>query len=132
MQLNRNNDPLSRQQGTTALLAGPDAHQDAVLLEKVRLLYRQAMTGLAASWFNATVLLGVLYDATAPIWLLSWYGLMLLLIAGRLWLVLAFRRRAPGVEEIQRWAGRFTFSAFLAGLLWGMLTLLVRESEFTY
>ena len=85
------------------------------------MLYRMAPYALAMSALGSTVVLYLFLGVASQAALVAWYIALNLAYAARYGLVLAYRRAAPAPEAARRWAGYFTFGAFVAGLIWGVL-----------
>lgn len=95
-------------------------HQEKVLEAQVDLLYQQAPSGFVATVANATILVAALWGVIESMVLVSWYGYILAVTAGRYALVRSYRRPSARARPIGVWLGRFTAGAALAGIGWGL------------
>ena len=91
-------------------------------VELVRMAYRELTGGTLASGgvalaFAVGLALGTSTSATM---ILSWTGVMIAISVYRLWLVRAFKRAAPTVEESSSWGLRYVVATTLAGVGWGV------------
>src|SRR5688500_9842795 len=92
-----------------------------VVAEQVAMLYRMAPHALALSALGSTVILVLFLELADFGALVTWYVALNTTYAARYVLVRAYRRAAPPPAEAQRWARYFTWAAFCAGVIWGIL-----------
>lgn len=109
--------------GLNTLSVAPGTEpSDRILGEQVRALYRTAFPALNVALFGAVALSGVLLyiDAQAPQVVAVWMAFVLADFALRQGLGLMFRATQPALTDWRRWAGRFTVSTLIGGLIWGV------------
>ncbi len=88
---------------------------------QVEELFRFAGVSAAYSYFGALLTLGVLFEvSTDRTPAAAWFVAATILAVLRGLLVVAYRRRAPGVDP-SRYAHLAISANFLAGVLWGLL-----------
>lgn len=97
--------------------------------EQVKLLYGQAPTSLTVTLINAVILALVLKDVVALSVLLVWLSLIFAVTLGRIYLVAAYHRAAPGIEATDRWRRRFILGAGCAGMAWGSAGILLFDHD---
>lgn len=96
---------------------------------QIRQLYRQTWNGLAGSFIVALLDCIALWQVL-PHWkLMSWGGLMVLLIVARVFLLLAFQRKSPAGHAIYGWARWHVIGSGAAALLWGLPALLLWPAD---
>lgn len=98
----------------------PAVPADAVLEERVALLYRQAPAGLLSNLAAALVLVLLLWGRAPLAWLLAWLGAVLLQALARGLCILGYRRARPDRREAAAWGWRIAWVYGLGGLLWGI------------
>ncbi len=86
--------------------------------EQIVLLYRNTPAILASSIASCVLIGAVLWDAAPAAAIVVWIGLMMAVSAGRLCLVLAFRRFAR-TEDMERWEGYALVGIACGSVLWG-------------
>lgn len=96
------------------------AMPDAMLEERIALLYRHAPSGLASNIAASLVLSFLLWGRVPAAWLLLWQGAVLVQGLARGYCIHHYRRRKPGSRDAGRWGWRITWTYGLGGALWGI------------
>lgn len=92
-----------------------------ILIEQVKLLYRQGSSGITATPILATIAVPVLWDAINRSGLIIWYGVMMSVVALRYLLVILYRRSETQDSQVEWWRDVFTGLALLTATGWGFL-----------
>ena len=103
----------SREQAEQAILAG-----------KTALLYGNAMLGQVATIINASLMAWVLSDNLPTRIVAGWWIVVTVAALGRMAMVRAYRRARPDDDQAARWARRYVIGGGIAGMTWGLGTLL--------
>ncbi|HUQ27840.1 MAG TPA: EAL domain-containing protein [Usitatibacter sp.] len=107
----------------------PDAVDDALQAEQLRLLFRFSVVGHLATLLVIFILGGILWQDLARPALFMWFVATSLTAIGRYLLYKAFLHRDPPAEESRMWEGRFIAGTILAGVCWAMIgSFLLPES----
>jgi diguanylate cyclase (GGDEF)-like protein len=94
-----------------------DAH---IRAEEVRVVFQQAPPAQLISVVAAGVICYALWGVAGHARLLLWMGAIAVSVVGRISLSLAFRRRAPTVEQMPAWETAFVLSLAVVSLVWGL------------
>jgi diguanylate cyclase (GGDEF)-like protein len=94
-----------------------DAH---IRAEEVRVVFQQAPPAQLISVVAAAVICYALWGVAGHARLLLWMGAIAVSVVGRISLSLAFRRRAPTVEQMPAWETAFVLSLAVVSLVWGL------------
>ncbi len=96
-------------------------HQlDATIFgERVYVLYGNAALGQAVNIVIAFAIGVLAWGKIDPVLILSWVGAALVIALARIALTIAFRRAAPGVEDMRLWYWRFFAGVVVTALQWG-------------
>jgi len=105
------------QPGKSAITAD---FEDKVYAEAVRHLYRQAHAGLIGALVAAVFLTIVVWDSVPRRVLIAWLACYLFLSMCRQLLVVFYKRKEPGDEDLAPWAKRIVTGNILAGLIWAL------------
>jgi len=90
-----------------------------LLSEQTRQLYAALPSVLVITLVVALLLVGMHWQMRPAAWLLGWLGGYGVLSALRLWLLQAYRKRAPVAETAVVWYARFRALSILSALFWG-------------
>jgi diguanylate cyclase (GGDEF)-like protein len=102
-----------------------DPVESWIRAEQVQVVYEQAPPALLISALVSGLLCFVLWRVVDHRLLLGWVSLVGLLALGRFALILASRRRRPGLSETSRWERLFVMSLVSTALVWGVGGLLI-------
>ncbi len=94
-------------------------HKEHLYLEQVRLLYKQAPIGVAATLVNAFVLSFVLWSLISHLVLILWLLAIVIVTLFRYRLLYQYRRSPSIHAEPGRWHMRIITGILLSGILWG-------------
>jgi diguanylate cyclase (GGDEF)-like protein/PAS domain S-box-containing protein len=101
-----------------------DASETMVQAEKVRLLYGSSLV-LLINLVTGPIA-GAMLWPVYPAWMLgTWTGLLVIVVAARVWLLRRFKQRQPAPANADSWARRFAIGATATGCLWGALASVV-------
>ncbi|MBC8022547.1 MAG: EAL domain-containing protein [Burkholderiales bacterium] len=107
----------------------PDAVDNALQAEQLRLLFRFSVVGHLATLLVIFILGGILWQDLARPALFMWFVATTLTAVGRYLLYKAFLQSSPPPEESRLWEGRFIAGTILAGICWAMIgSFLLPES----
>lgn len=95
------------------------------LPEKTQQIYSQLPVVFFASTANAIILAYVLRNDVPRLPLDEWLTAVLLLALFRLFSAFAFKKSANRETDLNRWLYLYLAGVFLAGLLWGLASILV-------
>ncbi len=101
---------------------------DAIVAEQVRLLYESALGSILTSAVLAAILIFLQSDVIGLNPVVAWATLFLATLCGRLLLLLSYRRalrRAGRSLDNTRWFMLFRVGVVLAGLVWGLASILL-------
>ncbi len=104
---------------------------DAIVAEQVRLLYESALGSILTSAVLAAILIFLQSDVIGLNPVVAWATLFLATLCGRLLLLLSYRRalrRAGRSLDNTRWFMLFRVGVVLAGLVWGLASILLFPS----
>ena len=104
---------------------------DAIVAEQVRLLYESALGSILTSAVLAAILIFLQSDVIGLNPVVAWATLFLATLCGRLLLLLSYRRalrRAGRSLDNTRWLMLFRVGVVLAGLVWGLASILLFPS----
>jgi PAS domain-containing protein len=101
--------------------ATPEAIDNALQAEQLRLLFRFSVVGHLATLLVIFILGGILWQDLARPALFMWFVATSLTAIGRYLLYKAFLQRNPPAEESRLWEGRFIGGTILAGVCWAMI-----------
>ena len=93
--------------------------ENELILEKVKLLFRNSGIAQAVVAINATVLVVLIGGTEPPAWTIAWWFIAVSLGAARHTLARRFMAHSPGTDMARIWQGRAVASALAAGLVWG-------------
>jgi len=116
--------------GLTEQDAPPEIARE-IAAEQVRLLYRQIPSALFAAVLVSVAVTAALWDVAPHATLIGWLVLTSVVSLARYGLLLAFRERRPGLDEMDAWGRRFVVLTVCAGAAWGLgAALLAAEPGF--
>ncbi|MGI9509328.1 MAG: diguanylate cyclase domain-containing protein [Geminicoccaceae bacterium] len=95
-----------------------DDKTEAELVVLVR-LFSRVPAALAINLCCSIGTVAALWQETEPRALAVWFGVMALVLWGRLESWRRFRRRATGKDQVDAWRHRFVMGAGVTGLVWG-------------
>src|SRR3989440_9273994 len=101
--------------------ATPEAVDNTLQAEQLRLLFRFSVVGHLATLLVIFILGGILWQDLARPALFMWFVATSLTAVGRYLLYKAFLHRNPPPEESRLWEGRFLAGTILAGVCWAMI-----------
>ena len=101
----------------------------AVKAERIRTLYRESLAIIAVNPLNATIVAAVLWRWADPRMLMAWLAAMTIVFLLRANLRRRYFRAEPSIEQHEVWGRRLVWSAFAAGLLWGIGGALFYDSR---
>ena len=104
---------------------------DAIVAEQVRLLDESALGSILTSAVLAAILIFLQSDVIGPNPVVAWAALFVATLCGRLLLLLSYRRalrRAGRSLDNTRWLMFFRVGVVLAGLVWGLASILLFPS----
>ncbi len=101
------------------------APADSVHREQVRLLYKHLQTSQIVALLNGLILAFVQSFVMVASRATLWFGMLVIVTLGRLWLGHRFARAAPAGEAPSRWQSLFLTGAALSGLVWGSSAWLI-------
>jgi signal transduction histidine kinase/CheY-like chemotaxis protein len=107
----------------------PAATEAAVQAEQIRTLYGQSLAIIAVNPLNAAIVAAVLWPWADPRSLIGWVAAMTVVTILRAGLRRAYFRANPSIEQHDVWGRRLVYSAFAAGLLWGIGGALFYDSR---
>ncbi len=112
----------------TALTAGNaddiQQHKDAFVSRQVQILYDNVGVALLGTLAGASFIAYFFIGVANTRYLLTWYGIMLLLTLLRFSLLLSYRRGISSQND-RNWLTAFEVSTALSGVVWGASTLLL-------
>ncbi len=97
----------------------PQALDQRVQAELVRLLNRQVRLGSFATLVNALLLAAVLWSASGTASVLVWFGAILLVSVLRLWGTARFEADPARDQRIDRWRTLLIVGNLISGVIWG-------------
>jgi len=103
-----------------ALRSDPDRHREQIRAEQIRLLFEQLPSALIATTIVGALVVYVLWNHVAPLWLLMWLLAQVVTTSVRGWFRGAYFRAKPPPSEAQWWGRRFLFGVLLSGMIWGL------------
>ena len=103
---------------TTAPLRAHDTDAK-VEAEMTRLLYRSAGFGLFSNFVLALLLVTGTFAVHPTSLHAPWLAAILAVSVARFLLNRAFKRKAPGIEQLPFWRMAFLVGVAVAGLIWG-------------
>jgi diguanylate cyclase (GGDEF)-like protein/PAS domain S-box-containing protein len=118
-----NDDPAARDAG----FSQPDPQ--ALVAERVALLYRSAPPGFLVTLAVAAVTTAVLWSAVDQRAIAGWLAIVLLVTSARHLLVRAYGGRDRGAPNATTWENRFALGAFVMGSAWGVLAAGLAPSD---
>ena len=101
--------------------ANPEAADQALQAEQLRLLFRFSVVGHLATLLVIFTLGAILWEDLARPALFMWFVATSLTAIGRYLLYKAFIRQTPPSHELRLWEGRFIAGTILAGVCWAMI-----------
>src|SRR5438132_9827475 len=101
--------------------ANPEAADQALQAEQLRLLFRFSVVGHLATLLVIFTLGAILWEDLARPALFMWFVATSLTAIGRYLLYKAFIRQTPPSHELRLWGGRFIAGTILAGVCWAMI-----------
>ncbi len=107
-------------------LADPH-HQTRI--ECTKILYSNGVSVTVVSLITAVITTALLWKFTSHSGLLLWLLLIFIASGFRLMLVLTFNRNIPPEEKIKNWDRAYFISAIVAGISWGLLSLVEVQTE---
>lgn len=98
-------------------------------VEKVDFLYAGSPLSLAVGAVAALIMVVVHWQVVPGKWLLGWLGTFAVVLAGRAFLVLMYRRAAGrGAASGSAWLRRFRLASLAGGCSWGLGSLVLSQS----
>jgi diguanylate cyclase (GGDEF)-like protein/PAS domain S-box-containing protein len=97
--------------------------QDAVLRKQIELLYSQSFMALVTA-LGVALFVGLYYFSVVDLWLLAWFGMILLLSLVRWSLYHRFSRIKLNSFNNALWLRWHILLTFISGIIWGMLSLI--------
>src|SRR5574340_49819 len=97
--------------------------------EQIRLLYSNALIGLAATVINSGVLVFILRNVVPNQVVLTWFVCILLVSIARFVQFRRFRRVSPDSSDAGRWGTWFIVGLALSGILWGSASVFLFPTE---
>lgn len=97
---------------------------DDILAQRVRLLYSQGSTAVAASVGAAALTAYYLWNAQSVIFVTTWLALLVVVSAFRLFLFQQFAASEPAASDLRTWLRWHIVASLLGGVCWGLLGLL--------
>jgi signal transduction histidine kinase len=104
--------------------AAPEALEQRVLAEQVRMLYARTSIAQATVVVNSALVAWVFWGLAPPALSVAWVAALWALATLRMGLLRAYRRRAPEVSAARIWARRFAAETVLTGIGWGSAALI--------
>ena len=108
------------------------AHEDMarIVAEQTRLLYATLPTTFLAHTLLVALVAWVNAKSIAPAALATWAMLVACMLAGRMGLLLRYRRARPAaLEENLRWRRHFRIGVALGGAVWGLTAVLIFPAD---
>lgn len=100
-----------------------------VLVEQIRVLYRQSRVTLVAFPVLGLFVVYILWDTADHGTLIGWLAGLMVILLGRIILGWLYSRRAPADEEMIRWAYAAAVFSFLISSCFGVAAILFIEPE---
>src|SRR6185436_1594163 len=88
--------------------------------EQIRFLFEQLPTALIATTIVGGLVVYVLWDHLAAVWLVGWFAALSLITLARAALKHAYYRALPPCMAAAPWGRRFLFGMLLSGVVWGV------------
>jgi PAS domain S-box-containing protein len=108
-----------------------DATRAELFARRVALLYQHASTAIINALFIAAVYVAIMWGHASTVALVLWFGLMLVVSAGRYVLLVKYKRAVPVVSyaENKLWLNRFLVGAAFAGGTWGITGIVLMPPD---
>ncbi|MDB5670711.1 MAG: hypothetical protein JWO25_1670 [Alphaproteobacteria bacterium] len=113
----------------SSVAAGRGPGDAQIRAEAIRTLYAQMHNTAFASVIITIYMIGASWAFTPSRIILAWAAVQTTSLGLREVLIFAFRRRAPGDSELERWAAFYVAHQVLVGLVWGSTIFLFAHPE---
>lgn len=115
-----------------ASLSSAATVDDYIRAQTVNAVFQQAALGPLLSLLAAVLVVIGVWGVTSHARALVWLGAIALVSFLRLTLLLAYRRRAPATEQVNRWEQAFLYTLVLLSLVWGVGAVFVMPDSVTH
>jgi len=105
------------------------AISQALAVQQVQVVYRQALPAMVISIMVAALLCGILWENTEHVRLYAWFAAIVLVALWRSVIVFSYRRAIPVEADVLRWERAFVVSLGVSALVWGVGGLLVMPHD---
>lgn len=101
-----------------------NSHNQKIYAEQVRQTYQPIKLSIVGTFAGAILLVAVQWNAIRHDVLLTWLFSMTVLIFLHSLLAYRYFRATPTVEDSKRWGHYYVFSTAVAGVMWGVASIL--------